>query len=570
MHSEAHNRRVSCHPMRAGVGATENRLEWEVWSMVPAGKCDKTDSDIVFFKSAAHDESYLKCCPCGKVEVTDQRLGWEKWRLVQANRGTEERDCGFLYRIQSDAHPGRFLAMKSDGHIHADGDLSQDNRDLLWRLEINSGQLVMFRTSTGCNKNLSCDWSGNLEMKTNRKGWEVWRVISVPESKTDEVFINSWTHLGKNLSSHPDGRLFTTCARGGWEKWRVIPLETVTVPEEHGGHSRAKLVLIQNSHHKHRFLAWKDGQIRALELHKDGVEDLYTRSEEERIQFLQGLDLQSSMQWQLASPNDNTYFLSSPHTDRRIGASNEGVFHTTNRLGWEEWRLEAHPDRLEEGVFNFRNLAHNRYLGSKPEGDLMVQPHKQAWEEWQLVRAPRGGFFIRSFHHQDRFLRVNEENNRIYTEHVADGNFDNILQVDHFVWNLEPKLPGTISGPQALTIGAAALGALGMAIAAPFAVMGVVGAMGFTSGGIAAGSMAAGMMSAEAVAAGGAIAAGGTVATLQSIGAAGLGVGGVLASVGVGAGLGAVTVGGTSYAVLNTRDTLGGAREDVTVGTELQ
>ena len=57
-------------------------------------------------------------------------------------------------------------------------------------------------------------------------------------------------------------------------------------------------------------------------------------------------------------------------------------------------------------------------------------------------------------------------------------------------------------------------------VAASRVVVGVVGAMGFGSGGIAAGSMASGLMSAEAVASGGGVAAGGPVATLQSIGAA--------------------------------------------------
>ena len=61
-----------------------------------------------------------------------------------------------------------------------------------------------------------------------------------------------------------------------------------------------------------------------------------------------------------------------------------------------------------------------------------------------------------------------------------------------------------------------------MGAAAPFAVVGAVGAIGFTSGGIAAGSMAASMMSSSAIASGGGVAAGGVVATLQSIGAAGL------------------------------------------------
>ncbi len=55
-----------------------------------------------------------------------------------------------------------------------------------------------------------------------------------------------------------------------------------------------------------------------------------------------------------------------------------------------------------------------------------------------------------------------------------------------------------------------------MGAAAPFAVVGAVGAIGFTSGGIAAGSMAASMMSSSAIASGGGVAAGGVVATLQS------------------------------------------------------
>ncbi|KAM6170988.1 interferon alpha-inducible protein 27-like protein 2 [Erethizon dorsatum] len=60
--------------------------------------------------------------------------------------------------------------------------------------------------------------------------------------------------------------------------------------------------------------------------------------------------------------------------------------------------------------------------------------------------------------------------------------------------------------------GAAALGA------APFVLTGV----GFTATGIAASSLAAKMMSMAAIANGGGVAAGSMVATLQSIGAAGL------------------------------------------------
>ncbi|XP_057344167.1 interferon alpha-inducible protein 27, mitochondrial-like isoform X5 [Manis pentadactyla] len=54
------------------------------------------------------------------------------------------------------------------------------------------------------------------------------------------------------------------------------------------------------------------------------------------------------------------------------------------------------------------------------------------------------------------------------------------------------------------------------------AVPTVLGAMGFTSAGIAASSIAAKMMSVAAISNGGGVAAGSLVATLQSVGAAGL------------------------------------------------
>ncbi|VDI00724.1 Hypothetical predicted protein [Mytilus galloprovincialis] len=68
--------------------------------------------------------------------------------------------------------------------------------------------------------------------------------------------------------------------------------------------------------------------------------------------------------------------------------------------------------------------------------------------------------------------------------------------------------------------GSVALGA-GSIAAAPV----VLGAAGFTGGGIAAGSMAARMMAWSAAANGGGVAAGGVVAILQSAGAAGLSLG---------------------------------------------
>uniref|UniRef100_A0A3Q0T6S5 Uncharacterized protein n=1 Tax=Amphilophus citrinellus TaxID=61819 RepID=A0A3Q0T6S5_AMPCI len=69
-----------------------------------------------------------------------------------------------------------------------------------------------------------------------------------------------------------------------------------------------------------------------------------------------------------------------------------------------------------------------------------------------------------------------------------------------------------------VTAAAIAAGAGGAVVSAPI----VLGAVGFTSVGIAASSYAASMMSAAAVANGGGVAAGSLVAILQSAGMAGL------------------------------------------------
>ncbi|EPY81622.1 hypothetical protein CB1_000726091 [Camelus ferus] len=74
------------------------------------------------------------------------------------------------------------------------------------------------------------------------------------------------------------------------------------------------------------------------------------------------------------------------------------------------------------------------------------------------------------------------------------------------------SLPELSCGEKGLTMITLAVGAVPV----------VLGALGFTGAGIAASSIAAKMMSAAALANGGGVAAGSLVATLQSVGAAGL------------------------------------------------
>jgi len=122
-------------------------------------------------------------------------------------------------------------------------------------------------------------------------------------------------------------------------------------------------------------------------------------------------------------------------------------------------------------------------------------------------------------------------------------------------------MPPTISGKQIWSLVGIGVTTISLAVAMPFAVMGVVGAIGFGSGGIAAGSAAAGMMSAEAIAAGGGVAAGGTVATLQSIGATGLGAAGTAAAATAGAAVGGLS----SAGVVAATNSLGKEKKSVTL-----
>ncbi|XP_057398680.1 interferon alpha-inducible protein 27, mitochondrial-like [Balaenoptera acutorostrata] len=81
--------------------------------------------------------------------------------------------------------------------------------------------------------------------------------------------------------------------------------------------------------------------------------------------------------------------------------------------------------------------------------------------------------------------------------------------------------PGASSETSSRPTAKAAAAVVGGALAV-VAVPTVLGAMGFTGAGIAASSLAAKMMSSAAIANGGGVAAGSLVATLQSVGSAGL------------------------------------------------
>ncbi len=206
-------------------------------------------------------------------------------------------------------------------------------------------------------------------------------------------------------------------------------------------------------------------------------------------------------------------------------SSHDRPFTSHNRKGWEKWVID--PTGGSIGQFIIRSLEHGKYLGSSEGGKLIVSETQQ---HWTICSSQYGGVFIQSLETGGRLSC--DENGHAYTTENSEG------------WEtycLEPIMPATINKKQIWSWVGIGATSIVLAVATPFAVMGAIGAIGFGAEGIAAGSMAAGMMSAEAIASGGAVITGGTVATLQSIGAVGLGAGLGSAAAAAGAAVGGLS-----------------------------
>jgi hypothetical protein len=369
-----------------------------------------------------------------------------------------------------------------------------------------SGHELLFISHPSYDRRLSCNIFGHIWMDGNWKGWEVWRFVKIDDKGT--FIITSWTHDRKVLCSNGDGRVFTTENKeGSWEKWKIS-----LHPTSHG-------VKIQSVEHG-RYLAYSG-------------KDLYTMVKDE------------DTAWHLEPANRNQFFISSKSHDKRISSSHDSPFAFTshNQKGWEKWVIN--PTGGPIGQFIIRSLEHGKYIGSSDGGKLIVSESQQ---HWTICSSQYGGVFIQSLETGGR-LSCNV-NGQAYTTDTSEG------------WKtfcLEPIMPVTINEKQIWRIGATSIV---FAVATPFAVMGAIGAIGFGAEGIAAGSMAAGMMSAEAIAYGGGILAGGTVSTLQSIGAVGLGAG--LGSAAAAAG--AVVGGLSSLGVVLASKGLANGQEGVKLG----
>ena len=428
-------------------------------------------------KSSTHG-LYLQASPDKIVGAHHEAKDWEKWHIEQAPDG----GC-FLV---SKTHGTKLACNESCKVFTTSPDCT--SLDATWEFQDATGELC-FMSSPVHDKRINCNIFGGLGLTDAWKGWEVWRFVETGDA--GQVFITSWTHDEHFLSSSPDGKVSTTKNRDASNKWMVEKS-----PLGNG------VELVSACH--------------GTRLASDG-HGLYMTDKTN----------EPSLVWQLEAAHRGAYFLSTPHHDRRVscGPLNDGpivLFSSKNYKGWEQWQLES----TEDGLITLCSKKFGLYLGCNGSENLTTSSIAGDNEMWRLEPAPNGSVLLISSHHEMKLV-CNKDG---HLSTILAGGDD--LDVS---WQLVPHMPESTSGSQIRTRVVVGAATAACAVAMPFAVMAVIGAIGFTSTGIAGGSAAAAMMSAEAIAAGGGVVAGGTVATLQSIGAAGLGLVGTSAAVGSGA-----------------------------------
>lgn len=478
------------------------------------------------FLTASSLYKRLSALPSGEVLLADKRKDLEEWRMLPQGDGIVMQSVqhGFFLQATSDGEMvttthtaedasvfllkyasgkrltiqlqlsnslGMFLVVEENGRI-ASRKAEAESVSTLWELEFLSGELC-FMSNHAFNRLLKCNPFGGLSMTNVWGGWEVWRFIEIGAGR---LIITSWTHDSKVLASDPDGKVHTTENKlGTWEEW--------TVERSDSG------VLIQSVAHPGRYLCFNDNN------------NLFTTPDRN----------QKGIEWCLETANSHLFYMNCPSHDKRLSSNGDGVvFSNSYRKDCEQWTVK----REEERWFSICSKRFGMYLASSNNGKVFTKASFDNDACWDIEELESGGLALLS-HAFHRHLVLGDDCN-LCTKLDDDGGV---------AWNLEPCMPQSRTGKQMATLVGASVAGLATVVAAPFAVTGVVGALGFGAGGIASGSIAAGMMSAEAVAAGGGVVAGGTVATLQSIGAVGLGFAGTTAALGGGAVVGSTIVGST-------------------------
>jgi len=467
---------------------TGSREDCERWIMILS-----SDNESIFFQSMIHGH-YLTSNADGKLEATsDLSQEGAKWSIKRSPFDAH-------YTIRSSAY-GKDLFCDKSGIICSSFDRNNSNWSK-WDIELETGELC-FITSLKYDKSLRCEPSGKTSLTESSRGWEVWRFIEAGEGY---VLISSWTHDSNFLCSDAKGKVYTTKDRQ--ERYALWSVESS--PDSRG-------VILRSREHKK--LLFTDGKI------------LYTTNNE-----INGIE--TGGLWCTECACSQTYFISATYYDEQISSKPNKAFTTKNRKKWEKWKIEKSN---EYGSFTIYSIAHGKFLGSHKNEKITMNMHIGKDELWQIEVSPHGGYFL-----------ISREHNKVLTC-SSDGELSTIVghRGGWETWSLDPCLPRSMTGEHMniyTTLGVSSAIGLGLTVGMPFITMGVVGALGFTPGGIMAGSTAANMAMAGALGTGGPF-AGGAISTLQSIGVCGLGIGGTSIAVGTGAICGGAIVGGTYAAV---------------------
>lgn len=375
-----------------------------------------------------------------------------------------------------------------------------------------SGELCFF-SSPKHKTRMSCNHEGMLSMSPNWKGWEVFRIV---KCDNQHVRIISWTHNTQVLHSDRDGNVF--------------------MRQEQFSDSCKWIIELANA---------RDGVVI-----KSTVSGHYLCFDGKMFSTHDCIDRNSV--WDISSAHQQKYYLSSVKHKTRVSFNpkKNGLFCTVNKGDWEVWEVQQRGS----GLFSFKSIiGEGKYLSCDSKGTIKLSDEAGDNELWNIRNSPHGGLLISSKNYVKYHVACDGKS--VYCSKDSSSQES---------WVIEYVMPPTISRAEVIGYSVAAAVSLVSIIAMPFAVMGIVGAMGFTSAGITAGSMGASMMSAEAIASGvGGVAAGGTVATLQSIGAAGLGLGGTLAAMGAGGGVVGAAAFGSVAAANKQKNKFGGSSETV-------
>ncbi|KAL7554024.1 hypothetical protein ACHAWF_017389 [Thalassiosira exigua] len=246
--------------------------------------------------------------------------------------------------------------------------------------------------------------------------------------------ITSWTHKRKILCSNSKGRVYTTEKRGGSEQtWNI---------SSHPSMTGVKIHSVKHG----RFLAFSG-------------HDLYT--------FVKEKDTA----WHLEPAHGHRFFISAKCHEKRLSSTSKRPKTHRHRGAGEKWVIKR---AKVNGHFTILSQKHGKYLGSSKDGKLTFGKSRH---DWAIVASPHGGIYIQSIEHG---LKLScDRNGHPYTTEASGG---------WETWHLEPIMPRTVSGKKMWSLAGIVATTIATAVAMPFAVMGVVGALGFGAEGIASGS----------------------------------------------------------------------------------